>query len=73
MSKDEQINIFALTNDYFNCLIFYRTSNDTSIDAINEENLLKHLKSNELIHASYIVNEKKNLIVVLKESKGIYI
>ena len=59
MSLDQQSNLFQLPSDHHKHVLLFELD-----DAIDEENLVKCLKSNELIDSFYIVNEKKNLIVV---------
>ena len=60
--QEQQINIFTLPSDHHKNILFYEICK-----TIDEESLLKYLKSNEIINSFYIVNEKRNLIIVSKD------
>lgn len=58
MSSD----LFQLSHDHHKNVLFYDLN-----EIIDEEKIVKCLKSNELIASFYIVNDKRNLIVISKD------
>ena len=61
MSLD-QSSLFSLSHDHHKTVLYYDLN-----ETIDEESLVKYLKSNEFIASFYIVNEKRNLIVISKD------
>jgi hypothetical protein len=64
--EQQQTTIFSLQNDHYKNVLYYEISEEGE-QVVDEECLVKYLKSNELINSFYIVNEKKNMIIVLKD------
>jgi hypothetical protein len=54
--------LFQLSHDHHKNVLFYDLN-----EIIDEEKIVKCLKSNELIASFYFVNDKRNLIVISKD------